>query len=413
MKKCSRFIIVLLIICIFSILISCNKTQMVKEYIKTESYPHLAANFCKNGQVLYFMSETNQNGFRQIYYIDKETGTSGPLCGKPECRHDSLHCNSAVGDNGAGMGLSLYQNHLYFLADKVGISGGYGGKYLYSVDLDGSNRREIRKIFGPDDIKTLSANILCLCVDDFFVMCGQYDRIENGAVSFVSSAMAFSLHDETAFTILENDSPISSITMRSSQDQLFISVSEQEVRSEDEAWTAPSRVHLYRYEFTEKKLSELCDRFVDFFPWEIQPVGEKIYISTMSDQNGPNTVYSYDIKEAEFIREFEMCVDSLDCPGGIENGWICLYNYMGRSPYEVRVTVRDFQGNLLRDDKIATKMISPGGTGMGRAFLGCDEDYVYYLFRDYSGSFMREYVTGYSMADGKEKVLWDSENALH
>ena len=108
-----------------------------------------------------------------------------------------------------------------------------------------------------------------------------------------------------------------------------------------------------------------------------------------------------------------MCVDSLDCPGGIENGWICLYNYIGRSPYEVRVTVRDFQGNLLRDDKIATKMISPGGTGMGRAFLGCDEDYVYYLFRDYSGSFMREYVTGYSMADGKEKVLWDSENALH
>ena len=46
-----------------------------------------------------------------LYYYDTATGTSGPLCAKPDCAHDTKDCFAYTGQ---GASLSYYDGKLYW-----------------------------------------------------------------------------------------------------------------------------------------------------------------------------------------------------------------------------------------------------------------------------------------------------------
>lgn len=96
------------------------------------------------------VAETNEGIYIQlkgayVYYIDKVTKSITILCGKPECKHDDETCNA-----------SLYAEALWATGDKLYFTnrsrilenGSYVnyGLRVYSVDLNGTNRRAIQKL---------------------------------------------------------------------------------------------------------------------------------------------------------------------------------------------------------------------------------------------------------------------------
>ncbi|MCL2747849.1 MAG: hypothetical protein FWE59_04255 [Oscillospiraceae bacterium] len=119
-----------------------------------EDVAHLAtdAGFYAKGNIMYYIVEktrysspTTEHGF--IYYYDVETGQSGPLCGKPECKHlppegDGEFDFFSETDCGAHFGLVSGQ----MSAKGPGLLFS-DGEYLYAIGATLSNISVIRFSF--------------------------------------------------------------------------------------------------------------------------------------------------------------------------------------------------------------------------------------------------------------------------
>lgn len=80
-----------------------------------------------------------------IYYLDKESGASTVLCGKPECCHKDENCNASI----SARSLNYYDGKLYWTHhDYVQENGSVvdKGTRLHSMDLDGTNHKVIQNL---------------------------------------------------------------------------------------------------------------------------------------------------------------------------------------------------------------------------------------------------------------------------
>lgn len=78
------------------------------------------AQLCEIGDTVYY---TMWNGTtNQLCYVEKPTGISGPLCGKPECQHTDKNCNAYVEGSvkiGSYNGMIYYFGHEYGTGDVI------------------------------------------------------------------------------------------------------------------------------------------------------------------------------------------------------------------------------------------------------------------------------------------------------
>ena len=103
---------------------------------------------CSTEDTVYFRDRDEDGGlFYLIYYMDKATGISLPLCGKPECTHKDENCN-AYAQGSDTSGLTNYNGRLYWVGQKGTWLTGGGQWYVFSMAYDGTDRREVRKL--PD-----------------------------------------------------------------------------------------------------------------------------------------------------------------------------------------------------------------------------------------------------------------------
>ncbi len=96
---------------------------------------YMSYGVCGTEDTVYFLPSYYSD---QICYVDKATGTSGPLCGKPECKHGTTTCNAYVNQE---CGISIYNGRIYWL--------GRGNEFkakLYSCALDGTDHRTDREL---------------------------------------------------------------------------------------------------------------------------------------------------------------------------------------------------------------------------------------------------------------------------
>ena len=92
------------------------------------------------GDVLYF-SDQGANHQSIIFAVDLKTMECFPLCGKPECEHDSAACGACAGNTGP-VSLTASQGKLYFLDTVFGPI----TSVIYRMEPDGSGRTEMTRL---------------------------------------------------------------------------------------------------------------------------------------------------------------------------------------------------------------------------------------------------------------------------
>lgn len=76
---------------------------------------------------------------KRIYYIEKETMTAVPLCGKPNCMHIDANCNAYVG----AVDSICYSNDYIYFVSVAGDDQDFEGAYLTKMSVDGSQKENI------------------------------------------------------------------------------------------------------------------------------------------------------------------------------------------------------------------------------------------------------------------------------
>lgn len=95
---------------------------------------------CETGDGYYFLF----NCF--VYFMEKETGASTILCGKPDCAHNDETCNAFVSDASF---LTYYNGRLYWSQDDYVQENGSivcKGERLYSMELDGTGHTIVQQL---------------------------------------------------------------------------------------------------------------------------------------------------------------------------------------------------------------------------------------------------------------------------
>ena len=87
---------------------------------------------CESEDAYYLLSDNNL----YLHYLDKDTGTSGVLCGKPECSHSSIECNAYLAGGG---NLMFYDGYVYWVQQ---------GTLLYRMRPDGTERELVQSLRG-------------------------------------------------------------------------------------------------------------------------------------------------------------------------------------------------------------------------------------------------------------------------
>ena len=90
-----------------------------------------------------------------VYFSDKEHREWLPLCGRPDCMHDSENCN-AVTEGSVNMKIWLYGRHIYYIVGALGS----GIPSLWRMKLDGSEHEKLLTLSAPelDDLSQYTWN---------------------------------------------------------------------------------------------------------------------------------------------------------------------------------------------------------------------------------------------------------------
>lgn len=97
-------------------------------------------NACENEDGYFFLYADGN-----VYYLDKKSGASTVLCGKPECSHNNETCNAWA----YGNFLTYYNGKLYWSSrDCVQENGGIvdKGERLHCMELDGTNHTVVQEL---------------------------------------------------------------------------------------------------------------------------------------------------------------------------------------------------------------------------------------------------------------------------
>lgn len=154
-----RFVSILLALLLVISLVACSKNDIKNN--QNQSKSNISANTSKLGTD--FQKSMNQSNSERItaicetedgyyfeydvyvYYMDKATGNTTILCGKPECAHDSNTCNAYI----YSPFLTYYNGKLYYSNnDYVNENGSYvnKGNRLYCMNLDGTNHSVVQEL---------------------------------------------------------------------------------------------------------------------------------------------------------------------------------------------------------------------------------------------------------------------------
>lgn len=321
---------------------------------------------------IYFIGKTS----RYIKYVDKETGISGVLCGKPECTHSNTACNAYV--NVRAEGLFVDGDRLYW------IDGGVSS--LYSAALDGTDRQVVRELERGLLPNNLSDPIYTMHNGYLFYSCTR-TPIEDGVQKEYAYVCAFPLDpDKQAFVILnEEKDDVYKIYMQPYGDDLYI-LTNDFLESEELLQKG-----LYLYNVTLQRWSSVTGELETLYVMESRPIYN--VIEMWVDEDGV-LFCGYD-SDLEEIWIYKYSFETGECAGlfpiwfeypyaymiGIADGIVTTYSLANNEGvYDIRFVIKDFNGATLVDETyefdlsgVAEKYrINDMGT------MGRDETYAYY-----------------------------------
>ncbi len=158
-----------------------------------------------------------------ISFYDKASGITGPLCARPDCRHDSEDCNAYVT---LPRCIGFYDGKLYWVG-KVGRNVTDPNHYIYSCDLDGSDRRQVALYEEMPPGGQLNYNgQIALYHRGYCYTAYSRTFLEDGVYSERTYLYAISLETGEKITILDEQdigTPLVSFTLQPVGNDIYIS----------------------------------------------------------------------------------------------------------------------------------------------------------------------------------------------
>ncbi len=103
-------------------------------------FSYFSPSMTRKQSIIYFLDSSCVS--QRICYYDPATGTSSPLCGKPECTHQEASCNAFTGAPEYTILVDSDDEYIWWICyEKFGAP-----LYLWRSDADGKNRLKVLKL---------------------------------------------------------------------------------------------------------------------------------------------------------------------------------------------------------------------------------------------------------------------------
>lgn len=409
MKKFTVFLLSVTLLLMLLILTSCktissightedfNSGQFLERYDHDQAWTHLGAISCKADNVICFISSPVLSVEDQyIEYADLESGFSGPLCGKPECRHTDETCNAHVFSS-AAEGLSYYNGRIYWIASD------FQGVHIFSSALDGTDRRTVRDL-DRSLFSRPTANRYVMLHRGYMYLCGGTSEVSNNIPTYGSFVYSVPIDGGEDGTIIWEN--------KYSDPEIGVSCFMQPYRTSlyfmEATWKGDvDMLTLCRWDVTAQELETLFEGEVPFSPNEFWVEEDYILFSDALSGN----IYKYEFESGKIGLLFDFnsggsSYDRLQFSDDKIIGWVL------NDDRTIVIRVADFTGNTILMEKL--DMPEYRECGFGHIFCGADQNNLYfYLMMTRSDESNSDNICGelveVSLDIGEVRVLWSSK----
>ena len=321
---------------------------------------------CQTEDTVY--SCIGASGGTLIMYMDKATGISGPLCGKPECLHNSSSCNAYIARWTDG--LSVYDGKLYWVDSRSTIM---------RMNLDGTDRETVDQLAGGSFAHVKQDPTVFFHRGYVYMIGTDHNVVVNGEAKNMASIRAQSLDGKESFSILERtlDCRGSFCMAKAVGNDLYIMLYAFDYADPQDFGSYYRTVELYRWDSRTRQVEFLAGTQTepggktDIERFSFQPVpGDGIYIEyyyedhylSEEPEDFSANIYKYSFETGAFEE------------GVWLDGYALLYyttEYVVVRTWENTTALYDYDGNLLFTS-------APEGEHSVSTFMGVDDRFVYW-----------------------------------
>lgn len=296
-----------------------NENYLLDEKFDTEAYlpgydmqpafQSADGQFCSEGSVYY----TVLNSW--IFYYDRESDTSGILCGKPECAHKDASCTAYAGNM---MGcIQVYDGKLYWLS----------GSTPYCMDLDGTNREVFQKVEAMNGLSPqfyIHRGYLYTCLVGF--------QVTSAEAQGTMEIKRYPLGEEAEPVIVfHKEYPYNNIWYKcrfSGNSMYFMIDDAQDLDVE----SMMQHRELYEYHLQTGELEQLWSLEENWTVYGMEVTEEGIYVLNLrTDYNVTDRSHIYlsyfDFRQREMIRYEEIALDEGYMGANLVDGYILAFRY--------------------------------------------------------------------------------------
>ena len=278
-----------------------------------------------------------------IRYYDKETQTSGILCGRPECTHQDASCNAYTMGTG---GLCLYEDRLWFIGQDT-QSGEMG---LYALSLDGTEREKVQAIEYAG-----GANTIVRLHRDFLYIGNIVSSVAEGSASYTLSISRQKLGQEASepqiiYEKTSSMTPNFRYILEANRMFLYCQTDSEEGRN----------IELYQYDLKTGEGTVLYEgESASFWAYGMNYVEEKVYVLEGTDADMTTTPEAYSSR----ILRYDLTTQTMEILpeqghsflyGQFEMGTQGIYSRLEYSHENgiLSLQLQDIAGDILREEEI-------------------------------------------------------------
>ncbi len=204
----------------------------------------------------YYMLD-GRGGGDLIYYYDKLSGTSGPLCAKPDCMHNTSECSAYVR---VSLAIDYYDGRLYFLdTDEK------NNFCVCSCAPDGTDKKQVGLYEEAKPGGNGFGNLYSFCHRGYFYTSYSRQSFENGeyvkhiylTATSISTGETVTLFDEVS-----NNFPAKNFCVEPEGNKIYIMTSSY---VDGDSETVKEKVRFRVIDTKTREISDLC---------ELVPVGD-------------------------------------------------------------------------------------------------------------------------------------------
>ena len=268
---------------------------------------HICTAFCEFENAIYFTGSIGRGDQNLIYYYDKESGQTGPLCGKAECGHEDSSCNAWAGNDKQMRFLARYDDGLVLVSTPLnGSLEEANDLCIYALNPDGTGRKTLRQLKNPWD-GAGRINTQFLMLGDYMILSGLKQTIQDADYWNIPFVYAFAMQKEETVILYEGEKTKDfprTILQTCGRELCFLN--EQETRAED--GTIQTEASLLRWRQEQSSPDMIYEGLLPAYMFELWPGRDEIrfckYGSAGLYKYGLNNqafevVYRNDSEEAE------------------------------------------------------------------------------------------------------------------